>query len=231
MRAITKNLMFVACMVVAAPVVAAPCAGFTDVDSLNAFCPNVEWMRNRSITLGCTSSQYCPGDSVSRLQMAAFMNRLGNALEPVLITQAQSGIAANLNASAVICQTTPYAVVGYPRVATATTMMFHTSGTVQNAIAKAVYSLDNGASWNGFGAFFTLAGNPANAYATQSPVAGPLILQPGASVRFGLQTGYFGSTPLTTTDAGCELTARLDSHTGASSPYDSGPRPVQVHPR
>ncbi len=230
MRAITKKMLFVTWMVVAAPVVAAPCAGFTDVDSLDSFCPNVEWMKNRSITLGCTSSLYCPGASVSRLQMAAFMNRLGNALEPVLITRAESSIAANLNASAVICQTTPYAVVGYPRVATATTMMYHTAGTVQNATAQVVYSIDNGSTWNNFGAVSTRAANPANAFATQSPVAGPLILQPGASVRFGLQSGFFGSA-LTTTDAGCEMTARLDSHTGVSSPYDSGPRRVQVNTR
>jgi hypothetical protein len=38
---------------------AAPCAGFTDVDSTDAFCPNVEWLKNRAITLGCTSQLPC----------------------------------------------------------------------------------------------------------------------------------------------------------------------------
>lgn len=37
---------------------AAPCAGFTDVDDTvvgASFCQNVEWLKNRQVTLGCTS--------------------------------------------------------------------------------------------------------------------------------------------------------------------------------
>jgi hypothetical protein len=55
----------------------APCAGFTDVDSASGFCVNVTWMKSRGITLGCTATLYCPNDPVTRLQMAAFMYRLG----------------------------------------------------------------------------------------------------------------------------------------------------------
>jgi hypothetical protein len=62
--------------VVAAPASGAPCAGFTDVDDTNPFCPSVAWMKNRSITTGCTLTEYCPSSLVSRLAMAAFMNRL-----------------------------------------------------------------------------------------------------------------------------------------------------------
>lgn len=58
--------------------VAAPCAGFTDVDDSSSFCTSVAWMKNRGITLGCTSATlYCPNDYVTRLQMAAFLYRLG----------------------------------------------------------------------------------------------------------------------------------------------------------
>lgn len=57
---------------------AAPCAGFTDVDDSSSFCTSVAWMKNRGITLGCTSATlYCPNDAVTRLQMAAFLYRLG----------------------------------------------------------------------------------------------------------------------------------------------------------
>ena len=68
--------------VVAPVALAAPCGGFTDVDDTNPahapFCDSVEWMKNRGITLGCTSTTlYCPNDPVSRLQMAAFLYRLG----------------------------------------------------------------------------------------------------------------------------------------------------------
>ncbi len=64
------------------PAAAAPCAGFTDVDSTNPFCVNVGWMKSRAITLGCTSTLSCPNDAVSRLAMAAFLNRLGDVLLP-----------------------------------------------------------------------------------------------------------------------------------------------------
>ena len=56
---------------------AAPCAGFTDVDDQSSFCASVEWMKNRGITLGLTPTLYDPDSPVTRLQMAAFMYRLG----------------------------------------------------------------------------------------------------------------------------------------------------------
>jgi hypothetical protein len=77
----------VALMVGSSAASAASCAEFTDVDSLDAFCPNVEWLRNRAITLGCTStSVFCPANAVTRIQLAAFMNRLGTALTPFYVS-------------------------------------------------------------------------------------------------------------------------------------------------
>jgi len=71
------------CVFPTAGAVAAPCQGFTDVLSTNSFCPNVAWLRNREITLGCSSpTLFCPAQAVNRLSMAAFLNRLGNVLSP-----------------------------------------------------------------------------------------------------------------------------------------------------
>lgn len=67
------------------PAAAAPCAGFTDVQDSNSFCPNVTWMKSRGITLGCTATLYCPNDSVTRLAMAAFISRLDRVLPPTLV--------------------------------------------------------------------------------------------------------------------------------------------------
>jgi hypothetical protein len=53
------------------------CDGFTDVLASSSFCPDVTWMKTYGITKGCTASEYCPDDNVTRLQMAAFMHRLG----------------------------------------------------------------------------------------------------------------------------------------------------------
>jgi hypothetical protein len=64
-------------LTVSTPLLAAPCAGFTDVDDSSPFCVNVEWMKNRGITLGFTPTLYGPNSPVTRLQMAAFMYWLG----------------------------------------------------------------------------------------------------------------------------------------------------------
>ncbi|MFO1313318.1 MAG: hypothetical protein U1F41_14765 [Burkholderiales bacterium] len=98
---------------------AAPCAGFTDVDSADGFCPNVEWLRNRAITLGCTSTTvFCPGNPVTRLQMAAFMNRLGTALTPAYHVHSD-GQGGNLASGLRICQTMDYVFTDYPRLVVA----------------------------------------------------------------------------------------------------------------
>jgi Chaperone of endosialidase/S-layer homology domain len=65
------------CILLSSNALAAPCAGFTDVDDTSPFCVNVAWMKNRGITLGLTPTLYDPNSPVTRLQMAAFMYRLG----------------------------------------------------------------------------------------------------------------------------------------------------------
>ncbi|MFO1311184.1 MAG: hypothetical protein U1F41_03870 [Burkholderiales bacterium] len=56
---------------------------FDDVLASDPFCGFITWMADNGITLGCVTIDanhrlYCPNDNVSRKQMAAFMNRLGN---------------------------------------------------------------------------------------------------------------------------------------------------------
>ena len=84
---------------------AAPCADFVDVDGASGFCANVEWLKNRQVTLGCATAVYCPDAAVSRLAMAAFMNRLGTALTPALVDARGTPTALDLDAGPVICQT------------------------------------------------------------------------------------------------------------------------------
>lgn len=210
---------------------AAPCVGFTDVDSASGFCANVEWVKNRSITLGANcpptvAPSYCPGDPVSRLQMAAFMNRLGNALEPKFVHVGQGTASATVNAQGVVCQTPPYPVAGYPRVATATMTLYHTAASTADIAAQAVYSVNGGTTWQPFGVLYSYAANVAGEYVSQSPVAAPLYLSPGDNVIFGIATLKWNG--INTTDAGCELTVRIDSHTGAFSPYDTVPEALST---
>ncbi len=61
----------------ASPTFAASCDGFTDVDSSSSFCSAVTYIKDKGITLGCTGTAYCPNEFVTRLQMAAFLQRAG----------------------------------------------------------------------------------------------------------------------------------------------------------
>jgi hypothetical protein len=71
-------LLGVALSLIATSAVAQICDGFVDVLASSPFCPNVTWMKTYGVTKGCDATHYCPTDNVSRLQMAAFMHRLGN---------------------------------------------------------------------------------------------------------------------------------------------------------
>ena len=112
-----RRILFFLSWLAAAPALAAPCAGFNDVDSADPFCPSVQWIKARGITLGCSGSAYCPNDGVSRLQMAAFMMRLGEALVPpnVLVVAPVKGtfqsIQAAINHAATIATPTTPVVV------------------------------------------------------------------------------------------------------------------------
>jgi hypothetical protein len=56
---------------------------FTDVPD-DIYFPAIQKMRQLGITNGCTSTQYCPNDSLTRGQMAVFIVRaLLNQLQPV----------------------------------------------------------------------------------------------------------------------------------------------------
>lgn len=206
---------------------AAPCAGFTDVDDTIVgvpACQNVEWLKNRQITLGCTSATlYCPNNNVNRLQMAAFMNRLGTALTPVDLTPATAAPAVRTLASnPVICVTGDYAVTGYPRrayVEAATDVSVPTAAV--DVVAVAVYSTNAGATWTPIA--------QSDHYATLYPGAVPgnhisltpygyVDLNVGQSVRFGVGLAQVAGTGNVT--AGCNTTVRIANRNSATSPLD-----------
>jgi hypothetical protein len=58
---------------------------FADVPSSHVFADDIDWLADSGITLGCNppdNTLFCPGDSVTRGQMAAFLHR---ALETRLV--------------------------------------------------------------------------------------------------------------------------------------------------
>jgi hypothetical protein len=46
---------------------------FTDVSPTDIFCKQVHYIAAQNVTLGCSATEYCPGLTVTRLQMAAFV--------------------------------------------------------------------------------------------------------------------------------------------------------------
>jgi hypothetical protein len=62
--------------------------GFSDVSTSNPFHDDIAWLSQTGITRGCTTTQFCPNDNVTRGQMAAFLHRFsgmgGGATDPAL---------------------------------------------------------------------------------------------------------------------------------------------------
>jgi hypothetical protein len=65
--------------VVLAPVAVAASHQFKDVADSNIFHDDIAWLADQDITKGCNppeNDMFCPGDNVTREQMAAFIRRL-----------------------------------------------------------------------------------------------------------------------------------------------------------
>lgn len=206
------------------------CVGFTDVNSVSAFCPNVEWLKNRAITFGCTSTTlYCPADPVIRLSMAAFMNRLGTALtaQKQLVQGTMGALAVASNPPIPhFCTTTDFPPATYPRTALVNAII---SGLADgNDVAWRgflEYSTDGGASWQ---ATPTQTGARAYAAAGQWSNTAPVTafpMAPGLTYRFsaGLRRdNVIAGTTGNFTQSNCQLNAIIVNRNGATSPFDVG---------
>jgi hypothetical protein len=211
------------------------CAGFTDVLATDSLCPSVEWLKNRQITLGCAVGLYCPNEPVSRLAMAAFMNRLGKALSPQILKRHGSLGATTLPGESptpplIVCRTDSTTAT-YPRAALVNasfTALADASAVAYRAFL--LYSLDNGATWLAFDD----EGNPPAPIATpRASSAGNQwsgvaltyaanYLDPNVPFSFAIgirrdngllgTTGNFAATR-------CQLTATVLNANGTESPY------------
>jgi CSLREA domain-containing protein len=46
---------------------------FSDVSPTDIFCKHVHYIASKNVTSGCSAGKYCPGDDISRLEMASFI--------------------------------------------------------------------------------------------------------------------------------------------------------------
>jgi hypothetical protein len=206
---IACSLFALALLVISPSTRAAPCGGFVDVDSDNPalapFCANVEWIRNRGITLGCAANLYCPNDSVTRVQMAAFMNRLGNALIHRLVIGSQTVGDLDLSSPAVICLTNPESPASYERRAAMVGRVSATSNVAgpSTFVIAPVYSSDGGVTFTQGGGGQAWVTSLGTATWVTAAGVGSAFMSAGATYRFGISVqGVLGTTGLSNVSCG-----------------------------
>ena len=210
-------------LVVAPAASAAPCAGFVDVDSTDAACPSVDWLRNRAITLGCSvPNSYCPIDPVIRLSMAAFLNRLGLALtDDVRYADATNASLDPDNPPATLCATTAAAITSYPRQAdVVAAFSAQAGGTLANVDVRIVQSTDGGATWTPLTTHPAVTGGVQRWIDAATSRHG-IPLAVGGTYRFGVAVSR-STSAASTGDLGswtCQVKAVLRHRSGTSAPF------------
>jgi hypothetical protein len=197
----------------------AACSAFTDVPGTSAFCASVEWLKNREVTLGCVAGQYCPGADVTRLAMAAFMQRLGTALTGEALTQEAETGAIALGAATVVCSTADHPVDRHPARATLEAVFMARADAGAEVALEIVASFDGGSGWTAL--------TPSPVLASAAPgrwenvrVLATTGLWVGETVRFGLRASQAaGGGPATLDDSRCTLRARVGNRTAINSPF------------
>lgn len=197
-----------------------PCGGFSDVDPVSPFCPNVEWLGNRRITFGCTASLYCPDASVFRLSMAAFMNRLGTAGTAIVLPAQGQHPAFNIDAAPVVCQTANFAVTDFPRLATVDAVVSGIGLADVNYVAEAVATFDGGNTWAPLASTAT-ATSAALGQWKNVRTGGVRDLDVGQTVAFGVRVsrgGFAGAAAVA--EVRCNLRALIGNRVTDYSPLD-----------
>lgn len=227
MRAATCRIVLCAmAMLAAAPSLhAQPCAGFNDVDVANPFCANVQWLKNRGVTIGCTSpTLYCPGELVSRESMAIFLQRLGNALTPTVISGYNSGSALDIDTLPVICPSGVY-TPAYARTAHGTGMVLAWTAPAlsMDVSMTLVRRLGAAAAWTpiaGVPAQWSVVGNAM--YKAGMLVIPPQSLEAGVTYEWGLQIGRIAGSSSTGDIAGwnCQILVEVENRITSAPPYD-----------
>ncbi|MCL4762164.1 MAG: hypothetical protein KJ018_10400, partial [Burkholderiales bacterium] len=195
-------------------VFAAQCDGFGDVTGDSPFCPSVSWMKNRSVTTGCGGGNYCPSPDVSRLAMAAFMQRLGTSISGGLVMTVDAPGLLDFATAPVVCQTSPIAASAAPRRAVLDMAFSGVAGAASFARARVVVSADNGATWSDLQTYWTRATFLPNAWRSVHGTSQHDV-EAGAALRYGIRIDS-GAPPTVSgvLDSTCRLRVRLENSTG-----------------
>lgn len=78
---------------------------FTDVPDSNTFHTQIGRVKGAGITAGCTATKYCPDDTVTRGQMAAFLARTGGRVTMSPLEGVTGGVLSTSAASPTVLAT------------------------------------------------------------------------------------------------------------------------------
>ena len=139
-------------------------------------------------------TNYCPSSAVTRLAMAAFMKRLGDALTPIQLVMDLRPGAVDLDANTVVCQTADFNVTGFPRTAYADATLSASATADVSFAADLVMSTDAGANWT------PLNPRPTTARCRRTSTAACRTsargnLEVNGTVRFGVRHGPRRASP------------------------------------
>lgn len=202
-------------------VVVAGCGGFSDVTAAEAYCNPVEWLRNRAIAQGCTSTQYCPASDVLRASMALFMHRLGDAMTPTLGAVEGSTGTVDAAAGAMICTMADLPPAAFPRdveIRYAVSLQHADAATVATTLMA---SRNGGATWDAVSATRVRTQTTGPAWRSAQGVAVASI-EAGQTTRFALRLDRESATGSVAATR-CQVTALAASRDGAAAPRDALP--------
>jgi len=169
-------------------------------------------MKNRAVTLGCGGANYCPDNNVSRLSMAAFMKRLGDALSGIAILRVQTSGVLDFATAPIVCQTDPIAAATAPRRAVLDVIFAGLAGADNLARVQLMVSEDGGATWSDTQLFTPRATFRTGQWRSVR-VAGHSDVEAGKTVRFGVQLSL-PAGPGSVTNSTCRLRVRLENSAG-----------------
>jgi len=200
---------------------AAPCSGFTDVNDTDSFCPSVDWLKNRSITLGCTSATtFCPTDVVNRAQMALFMNRLGVALTPTIL-HTESIVTNSLASPVIMCLAPEVMNDFFPRTGIMRATV-HSQVDADVAVKfEPVVTSNDGITFTtiGTGTVASAGTSVADSYLNATVLAGPIPFDLMMDYRFALRATRLAGTGNLVGTNGCAITVEVVNRNPSSAPF------------
>ena len=179
---------------------------FVDVASDSTYCIAAQWLKQRGITTGCSdATHFCPNDAVTRASMALLLDRMGTVLAPKMLHRAEPFAG---DTSLVACQTPPYAVSGYTRMATGVASTYFDPDADGEARTRLVYSTDDGNTWSSWATFYIPTSVSGSLRATATSTSPAVFFLPGQDVIFGVQVTPVSGVHVS---GGCEMNVRVEN--------------------